>query len=89
MVHKCATAVNGCLNKDGVCSKGYQKKVLCPNTTFDEKGMPIYQRLNVEDLTIVPHNRKGLLDWGGHVNWEWSATTHAVLYLYKVSTAFL
>ena len=88
MVHKCATAVNGCLNDEGVCSKGYQKKVICPHTTFDEKGMPIYQRLNVADLLVVPHNRGALLDWGGHINVEWAATTHAVLYLYKVSVAY-
>ena len=85
MVHKCASAVNGCLDENNHCKKGYHSNALLPRTIFDEKGYPKYQRLREEDLKVVPHQRESLLDWGGHLNWEWAGSTKAVLYLYKAS----
>ena len=85
MTHKCAKAVNGCLDDNDHCKKGYHSNALLPRTIFDQKGFPKYQRLNEEDLKVVPHHREALLDWEGHLNWEWAGSTKAVLYLYKVS----
>ena len=85
MVHKCADAVNGCLNKNGRCKRGYQDTTICQNTSFDIKGYPVYQRLQEADLSIVPHSREALLDWDGHLNIEFSGSSKSVLYLYKVA----
>jgi hypothetical protein len=83
MVHTCSPAVNGCLDEHGVCRKGYHRTVELPRTTFCEKGYPIYKRRKKEDLHVVPHNRKLLLDWGGHAYIDWCGSTYTVLYLYK------
>jgi hypothetical protein len=84
MTHKCANAVNGCLDENNHCKKGYNDNVILPNTIFDIKGFPKYQRFNEADLKVVPHNRLALLDWGGHLNIEYAGSSKAVLYLYKV-----
>jgi hypothetical protein len=82
MVHKCVKAVNGCLDDQGVCRKGYHRTISQPKTTFCERGYPIYKRRD-KDLNVVPHNRKLLLDWGGHAYIDWCGSTYTVLYLYK------
>jgi hypothetical protein len=46
-------------------------------------GYPVYSRPRDEDLTVVPHNRQLLLDWGGHINVEFCGNSYAVMYLYK------
>jgi hypothetical protein len=38
------TRVNGCLDKNKHCKKGYTNKPLAENTTFDNKGFPLYIR---------------------------------------------
>jgi len=45
-------------------------------------GFPLYRR-GENDHYIVPHNKKILLDWGGHANVEFAGGTYCVLYLYK------
>jgi hypothetical protein len=37
------------------------------------------------DAFVVPHNRRLLLLFNGHVNVEFSGTVHLIMYLYKVS----
>ena len=85
MTHKCANAVNGCLDDNNHCKKGYHSNVLIPIKTFDVKGFPKYQRFHEADLKVVPHNRLALLDWGDHLNIEFAGSSKAILYLYKVS----
>jgi hypothetical protein len=52
-------------------------------TTFDEKGYPIYCRPDKNDQRVVPHNKDILLDWDGHSNLEFAASTYCIFYLYK------
>jgi hypothetical protein len=75
--------VNGCLDKNGVCKKGFMKHVVKPTTTFSKDGFPEYKRSHRHDLNIVPYNRLCSLDWDGHLNIEFSGLTYTVLYLYK------
>jgi hypothetical protein len=82
MIHKCSDGVNGCLNDQGVCRKGFHQTTTREFTTFCPKGYPVYKR-SQKDLRVVPHNRKLLLDWGGHAYIDWCGTTYTVLYLYK------
>lgn len=84
LVHHCSRGVNGCLNDSNICSKGYHATTLRSSTTFDDKGFAQYKRTRPDDLRVVPHNRKMVLDWEGHAYVDWSASTYAVLYLYKV-----
>jgi hypothetical protein len=84
MTHKCASAVNGCLDSNNLCKKGYMDTIIQDRTTFDIKGFPIYKRLNATDLRVVPHNRGILMDWEGHAYVDWCASTYTVLYLYQV-----
>jgi len=41
MVHRCANAVNGCLNKEGVCKRGYMTRPCSIINSMDEKGSKI------------------------------------------------
>ena len=76
--------VNGCLDKNGVCKKGYSKTTIRPHTTFSPEGFPQYRRRKMADLFVVPHNRQLFMDWGcGHSNVEYSGQMFTVLYLYK------
>ena len=83
MTHVCSNAVNGCLDKEGNCKRGYKRREVMDTTTLDENGYPIYRRPNRADLKVVPHNREVLLDWDGHINVEYAGTSYTVLYLYK------
>jgi hypothetical protein len=89
MTHKCANAVNGCLDDNNHCKKGYMDTVIQPRTTFDVKGYPIYKRLQAADLRVVPHNKDILMDWQGHAYVDWCASTYTVLYLYQVGYAHI
>ena len=44
MVHKCSTDVNGCLDKDGHCTKHFDDTFPNEKTTFDSRGFPQYKR---------------------------------------------
>jgi hypothetical protein len=83
MIHCCAQAENGCLDKNGKCKRGYQNDEVRPFSTLDENGYPTYRRRATRDLKVVPHNRDILLDWDGHINVEYAGKTYTVLYLYK------
>ena len=56
MVHVCANAVNGCLNANGVCRRGYSNQLLRPETLISLEGYPVYKRIRHEDLNVVPYN---------------------------------
>jgi hypothetical protein len=81
--HSGPDLVNGCLDKNGVCKKGFMKNVVRPATSFSKDGFPQYRRRSVHDLNVVPYNRLCSLDWDGHINIEFSGLTYTVLYLYK------
>ena len=85
MVHKHVPQdkVNTCLDKDGVCRRGYDNKDLSPNTTFDTYGFPKYKRPAEKDLMVVPHEKYLLIDWNGHACVDFAMNTFCVLYLYK------
>lgn len=83
MVHSHSSAVNGCLDKNGRCTKGYHDTVQTDTTYFDERGFAIYKRPRSADLLVLPHNRKALEDWQGHIYIDYSASVYTVLYLYK------
>jgi hypothetical protein len=69
-----------------VCKRGYQDLTVNAESSFTDRGYPVYHRPSVGDLKVVPHNREMLIDWRGHLNVEFCGQTYAVLYLYKVST---
>ena len=60
MIHVCSNAVNGCLDENGNCKRGYDSTNLIEITYIDERGFPIYRRRNKKDLKIVPYNKKML-----------------------------
>ena len=80
MTHKCShSEANGCKkDKNSKCKRGYDVNALNHETKFDEKGFPKYKRLKNEDLLIVLHNKEILLDWEGHCNVEWAASSRQV-----------
>jgi len=84
MTHGCRGGVNGCLDKDGICKRKYsQHREPTLSTEFDEKGYPVYMRPSIDDQMIVPHNCMILLDWEGHANLEFAASTYCIFYLYS------
>jgi len=83
MTHTCASAVNGCLDESHFCKRGYSNTFPIPFTYLDEKGYPVYARPSNQDLKVVPHIRQMLLDWEGHCNSEFCASTYALIYLFK------
>ena len=85
MIHKCCTqAPNGCKKDiDSRCRHGYTEHVQNKCDSLDERGYPVYYRPNENDLMVVSHNKKVLLDWNGHCNVEYCGRTYAVLCLYN------
>jgi hypothetical protein len=85
MLHKCSHAFpNGCKKEqNSLCKYGYDTITTNKESSFDEKGYPVYFRPKNEDLNVVPHNKEILLDWNGHSNVEFCGKTYAVLYLYN------
>jgi hypothetical protein len=82
--HSCGvTKVNGCLDENNHCKKGYTNKPMADKTTFDSKGFPSYIRPTNKDILTVPHNKDILLDWGGHACLEIASSVYLLLYLYK------
>lgn len=75
--------VNGCINEEGICKRKYVDNISTPYTSFDEKGYPVYRRPDAHDQRVVPHNREILLDWDGHANLEFAASTYCIFYLYS------
>jgi hypothetical protein len=83
MTHTCSSSINGCLDKNNLCKRGYNRLTVNEAPSFDTKGYPVYFRPNAKDLTVVPHNKEMLLDWNGHINVEFCGRTYAVMYLYN------
>jgi hypothetical protein len=84
MIHKCIGGERGCKDDKGYCKRGYMDHQCTTQTKVDlVSGFPIYARPFERDLTVVPHNRLMLEDWGGHINVEGCSSFFAVLYLYK------
>jgi hypothetical protein len=73
-----------CLNKDGMCKKGFDGMVLNENQpSFDAKGFPTYGRKENEDLHIVSYEMNMLMDANCHCNVEWCGSNYTCVYLYK------
>lgn len=87
LVHTCSSGVNGCLNDEGRCKKGYHDTFISEQTTFDTRGLPQYKRCVLDDLRVVPHHRLCTLDWDGHAYIDYAGSSRCVLYLYKVRFA--
>lgn len=84
MLHKCAVAVNGCKDSSTCkCKRGYDDTTLQSQTSFDDRGFPVYKRDFECDLDVVLHSKLLLLDWEGHANVEYAGNSQCVLYLYK------
>ena len=66
-----------------MCKRKYSDQGCNPETTFDEKGYPVYRRPTPADQRIIPHTKDILLDWDGHANSELAASSYCVFYLYK------
>jgi hypothetical protein len=64
MLHKCSHAFpNGCKkDQNSLCKYGYDTITTNNESSFDEKGYPVYYRPKKEDLNVVPHNKEILLD---------------------------
>ena len=56
MKHHCSNSVNGCLNAEGLCTKGFHHTVIQENSHVKPNGRVVYRRRNETDLLIVPHN---------------------------------
>ena len=85
MVHKCSTLVNGCRKTvTSPCKRHYDPtNPIVPVTYIDENGWVRYRRRKETDKMIVPYNAKMILDWEGHCNLEYAASSKCLLYLYK------
>ena len=83
MQHKCFRGNNGCLNEFGKCKRKYNDNQTTSETTWDERGYPVYKRPEPKDRRVIPHSREVVLDWDGHANLEFAATTFCVFYLYS------
>jgi len=79
MIHKCyPQAEGGCVGEDGRCRRNYDSITTNPITHFDDKGFPVYRRRKYSDTRVIPHNRRMLLDWDGHINVEYSGSVYTV-----------
>jgi hypothetical protein len=84
MLHRCAVAINGCKKAHtDLCKHGYSRTEPEPETLVDARGYWHYRRRTQQDLNVVPHNDITTIDWGGHLNVEYSGTVQRVLYLFK------
>jgi len=76
--------VNSCkANASSMCKRGFDETTVQPKSSIDPRGYPIYKRLVQDDLVVVPHHRKMIIDWNGHLNLEFCGSTFCILYLYK------
>lgn len=83
MMHRCFHGVNGCLDSEGKCKKGFQSMQICLETHFDEKGFPVYAKLCEEDSMVISHCRDILLDNDCHVHVTFVASHFIIIYLFK------
>ena len=83
-IHQCVDAINGCL-KGTRCRRGYNCTAPIPETYIDDaKSRVVYPRRDsTTDLRIVPYNLPMMMDWGSHLNVEYSGSAFSALYIYK------
>ena len=84
MVHRCSDGPNGCMpeGKDS-CKNHFDTNILREKSCIDDDGFPQYKRLQEKDLVVVAHSIEALMDWGGHINFEYCGSCLTVIYLYK------
>jgi hypothetical protein len=82
MMHKCSNDVNGCLDKDGKCTKHFDMNAPNDRTTFDSRGFPEYKRTQ-NSLYVVTYVPQILKDWDGHCNVGYCGSVFTCVYLYK------
>lgn len=85
MLHRCSDGPNGCIKDatNGRCKNNFDTNILRPSSCIDNDGFPQYRRLQEKDLVVVAHNIEALMDWGGHINFEYCGSCLTVIYLYK------
>jgi hypothetical protein len=83
LIHRCAAASNGCLDKNGNCKRGYKDTAVNYFNSFSPAGFPVYCRPTNQDLSVVPYHADIVLDWEGHINTEFCGKSYCVVYLYK------
>ncbi len=83
--HECATAINGCKkDDDDTCKRGFSRTETISETYVNEvTNRIVYQRRMECDLKIVPYNLQMIMDWGSHLNVEYSGSAYCTLYMYK------
>ena len=81
-VHQCVDAINGCL-KGTRCRRGYNRTAPIPETYIDDaKSRVVYRRRDFTmDLRIVPYNLPMMMDWGSHINVEYSGSSLSAVYI--------
>jgi len=62
MTHKCFRGDNGCLDKNNVCKRGYDRHGIKDRSSFNDMGFADYRRRQPDDLTIVSYNKCILQD---------------------------
>jgi hypothetical protein len=82
-LHKCAIAENACKSSEECrCSRGFEDFIVCQETSFNVKGLPVYKRPTQNDILVVGHNMQMLIDWRAHLNVESAQNAKSVLYIY-------
>jgi len=77
MLHRCyPQSEGGCVGENCFRKRGYETNRTVQETHFDEKGFPEYRRRQPADCRVIPYNRQMLIDWGGHVNMEYSGSVY-------------
>ena len=59
----------------------YFPKPVSQASRIDARGFPIYKR-SVEDIRVVPHNWKLLIEFDCHINVEWTFNSRHLAYVY-------
>ena len=71
MIHKCADAKNGCLNKDAFRKPGYTS-MTTQEISFDDRGYPIYQKKTKADFNVVHRNREIIIKYRNDDGLGWT-----------------